>query len=474
MKKLSFLLLLVFSITGCTSENYRAEKAFYQATKVLKGLTAEQVKANPGNSLAPAIAAFEQVVEQFPTAPKAAQSLFKISDLRLAQKRFGEARETLKKVLPNFSRGGDWAPNARFRIAQIYEVEGRWTEAEMAYWEAAEYHPFHQRGLYAPLHILLHYKQLKDTVNQNIAYEKAIEHYVRALDAAGPIQASASIKNSMALVHLAQGHKEKARAEWLSIAQGFPDSPFAPLAYLTVAELSRKDKNPEQAFSDYGKFFELFSRHPLASKTVVHVGLLHSFRKEFPEARQWFERALHEYFKDSPTEIADLKLLIGKTYQDEGKWEDAERSYRDLETNYPMTSAALQVPFTRFLHYKEVGDVEHANQTLDQAIARYKKLVGEDPNSKLARYAKRFMFQAYTQKKDWDQLMLSADQELQGEISEEKKGRWLFLKALITENRLQDRERALALYQDFLAQYPGHPLSHLAKSHQEVLSKTAP
>ncbi|MBI4358215.1 MAG: tetratricopeptide repeat protein [Candidatus Omnitrophica bacterium] len=471
MKKLTFLLLFTFFITGCSSESYRAEKAFYQATKVLKGVTAEQINADPASSLAPAIASFEKVVEQYPTSPKAAESLFKIADLQFTQKRFKEARETLKKVLPNFSRGGDWAPNARFRIAQLYEAEGRWTEAEKAYWEVADYHPVHQRGFYAPLHILLHYKQLKDTSNQNIAYEKALEHYEQALDAAGPIQASASIKNAMALVHLAQNHKEKAREEWLSIAQDFPSSPFAPLAFLTLAELSWKDQNPEQAFSDYERFFRVFDRHPLAGRTAVHAGMLRLFRKEFPEARDWFERALRDYFKTRPSEIADIKLLIGKTYQDEGKWEDAERYYGDLETNYSMTAAALQIPFARFLHYKATGDVERANQTLDQAIAHYKKLVAEDPHSKIAQYAKRFMFQAYTQKEDWDQVMLSADQELQGETSEDGKGRWLFLKALITENRLKDRERALALYQDFLAQYPGHPLSHMAKSHQEVLAK---
>ena len=69
------------AFTGCSSENYRAEKAFYHATKVLKGITAEQVKADPENSLAPAIAAFEKIVEEFPTKQKAAESLFKISDL---------------------------------------------------------------------------------------------------------------------------------------------------------------------------------------------------------------------------------------------------------------------------------------------------------------------------------------------------------------------------------------------------------
>ena len=125
----------------------------------------------------------------------------------------------------------------------------------------------------------------------------------------------------------------------------------------------------------------------------------------------------------------------------------------------------------RVIHYRRAGDVETANKVLDEAIDHYKKVIKEQPNSKSATYAKKFMFSAYSQKKDWNQFMASVDQELQDETVEERKGRWLFLKALITENRLQDRERAMALYQDFLTQYPSHPLSQLARNHQDVLSK---
>ena len=67
--------------------------------------------------------------------------------------------------------------------------------------------------------------------------------------------------------------------------------------------------------------------------------------------------------------------------------------------------------------------------------------------------------------------MSRLDQELNDEKNPEKKGRWMFIKALIAENRMKDKKQAASIYQDFLTQYPGHPLSQLAKSHQELVSK---
>ncbi|OGW84785.1 MAG: hypothetical protein A3C35_03400 [Omnitrophica bacterium RIFCSPHIGHO2_02_FULL_46_11] len=472
MKRFPILIvLLAFLVTGCR-ENYLAEKAFYHANKTLKAINAASIEADPKKALEPAIPAFENVAEKYPTTQQGAESLFTISDLRIKQKDFDGARLALQKVIQNFTGNGEWAPEARFKIGRIYETDGLWQKAEEAYWETTEYHPLSAKGLYTPLYILLHYKQAKNVLKQNEAYERAVEHFEETLREVGPIEASASIRNSLAMVHLAQGNQNKARTEWNSLVEQFPKSPYAPLALLTIADISIKQQDFDQAFLDYENFFKRYAQHSVAGRTTIHIGLLHQARKEFKKSREWFEKAMTEYFQKEPSSTADLKLLIGKSYQDEGLWDEAEKMYREIESNYSDTAAALQVPLVRFLHYRKVGEVEMSKKVLDEAIARYKRIMKERPNSKMAAYAKKFMFSAYTQKKDWNQFMASVDQELQNETVEERKGRWLFLKALIAENRLRDRERAAAFYQDFLARYPSHPLSQIAKNHQDLLSKT--
>ncbi len=474
MKKLAIVFALCsLLISGCR-ENYLAEKAFYHAAQVLKKVTPADFKANPDQALQPAIKAFEKVAEDYPTTPKAAESLFNVAELRVKQNKFEDARQALAKILPNFSGKSDLASDARYRMAQLYEAEGFWQKAEKAYWEVAIYHPLQSKGLYAPLYVMLHYKQAQDKVHQDEAYQKAIEHYKRMLDQVGPIEASAGLKNSLALTQLSQGNLKEAREQWVSITEQFPKSPYAPLALLTVAELSWKDKQFDQAFMDYKYFFDRYPRHPLAGKTSVHVGLLYQEKKEFAQSREWYEKAMNQYYQKNKTTTAEIKLLIGRAYQNEKKWDEAEKLYQELDApQYAMTPGALQVPFMRFVHYQELGQNETAKGILDQAIERYKKIIAEYPKSRLAISAKQFLLSAYSQEKDWDQLLADVDQEFQNETVKSKKGRWLFLKALITEKNLNDRERALTLYQDFLAQYPGHPLAQVAKSHQEILTKTA-
>jgi len=472
MKKFAVVFALFgLLVSGCR-EDYLAEKAFYQASQVLKKVTPAEFKANPDQALQPVIRAFEKVAENYPTTPKAAESLFNVAELRVKQKKFEDARQALGKIIPNFSGRGDLASDARFRIAQLYEAEGFWQKAEKAYWEVAIYHPLQSKGLYAPLYVMLHYKKENDKAHQEEAYQKAVEHYKRMLEQVGPIEASAGLRNSLALTQLSQGNSKEAKEQWVSITEQFPKSPYSPLALLTIAELSWKENQFDEAFTNYRYFLERYPRHPLAGKTSVHVGLLYQEKKQFAQAREWYEKAISQYYQKNLTTTAEVKLLEGRSYQEEGKWDAAEKFYQEVETKYPMTPAALQVPFMRFVYYQKLGQNETANKILDEAIAHYKKIVEDKPRSVLAIYAKQFMLSAYSQKRDWNQLLANVDQEFQNETVKDKKGRWLFLKALITEKNLKNRENALTLYQDFLAQYPGHPLAQAAKSHQEILTKS--
>lgn len=469
MKKAIFILLISFLLTGCR-ENYLAEKAYYRATKTLESVKNENLKTHP-EVLKPVISAFELVAEKYPSTSKARESYFQISLLKAGQKDFDGARAALEKVIQNFSRSGESASDASFRIGQLHEMESHWDLAEKTYWQIADTYPLHTKGLYSPLYILLHYKKTKDTIKQAVAYQMAVEHYGSLLNNIGPIEASSPIKNYLALTYLANNDWQKARSEWLSISKQFPNNSYAPLALLTAAELSTKNNRIDLAIGDYEEFMKEYPKQTYSGKTVIRLGLLYDSQKQYEKARKWFNEAINQYFKDDPAGIADCKLLIGKSYQNEGQWEKAEEVFKELESQHSMTAAALQVPFLRFVHFKDLGEIEKGNQILDEAIAKYKKLVEEQPNSPVSDYARQFMLSAFSQKKDWNQLMERVDQEIQNEPIKERKGRWLFLKALIAENRMKDKKQAASIYQDFLTQYPGHPLSQLAKSHQELVSK---
>jgi tetratricopeptide (TPR) repeat protein len=468
MKKSLALIFSVLLLAGCGNQNYQAEKEFWKAEKAMKLLTKKDLQEKGPSIMDPVIKQFEDVYEKYPGTPKASESLFVISNLRIRQNKFAEAVEALEKIVQNYS--DQKAAEARYGIAQLYEYQKNWDKAEAAYWDTAEYHPFHQKGLYSPVHVIIHYKKTKEPAKEKKAFDRALDYYNRMLKQVGPIQPAGAIKNYLGLAYLAHGKWEEARDTWVSIPDQFPESPYAPLSLLAGAELSWKRKDLDNAIKYNEDFLKRYPKHSLVSKTKAQIGIIYQDKKEYAKSREWFEKALENQKEMSA--LADLKLLIGRSFQEEGKWEEAEKFYAELESKYPKTTASLQVPLMRSAYYQQKGDTANSEKILNEAIARYETMSQGKENPALADYAVRLQNAALAEKGDWNTLISNFDKNIEKETSSVKKGNWLFLKGLIIENRMGKKKEALSVYQDFLKKYPEHPLAKTAKSREGLLLKT--
>lgn len=463
--------LTAFLLTGC-SKNYQAEREFWKAEKVLNDVKKTDIQAKGAETaLAPAILAFERVIDKFPGSVKSVESLFVISNLQIRMNKLADARDTLKKVVQNFSNLQDRTIEAREGIARIYEVEGNWEKSEETYWELAEYHPMHVKGLYAPVHVVIHYKKVNDIAGRKKAFDRAIAYYEEKLKVLGPIDAAGAVVNYKGLVQLANGDWQDARQTWLSISENHPESPFAALALLSAAELSSGRKDFGSAIDAYKKFFERYPTHMAAGKGAYSLGLVYSGQKEFGSAREWFDKAL-TLLGNNKNATADVKLTIARTYEEENLPAKADEYYEQVKKDHPESPAALQVPLLLFQRYNKAGENDKAAQILDDAIKTYGEVeAGADPQ--MASVAQRLQNTAFAQKGEWEEIMSNFDESYASEKSFSRKGSWLFLKALLAENRLKDNVKALSFYKIFLDEYPNHPLAALARTRSQNLLKTA-
>ncbi len=470
MRKTFFLFLLAaFAFSGC-GKNYLAEKEFFKAEQLLKGLNLSQ-SLDP---LDQAVDAFRSVADRYPGTPKALESLRLISNMRLKQKKYEEAREAMTEVIQSFAASQDAIADARYRIGEIYEIEEKWDAAEKYFWELSEYSPLHAKGLYAPIKILLNYRRTKDDKGFERAYVKALDHYESLLKQVGPIEASAPVRNYLGMVQMIHEDADKALATWLSIPLDFPKSPHASMAILAAAELNWKNKEYEKAEALYQRFFTEYPGHPLTGRTAMTLGLAYHSKGDFTKSRESYQRALDSggYAEKSP-ERSELKLLMARSYQDELLWDEADALYQEIELAYPNSSAALQVPLMRADHFNEVGETAQALDILDKAIRHYEVLAANQKDPKIVSYAQRFRSQALARKGAWKEIVDDIDKRMAEETTPVRKGRWLFLKALMTQNRLKDSPKAIELYESFLNLYPGHPLEARAKTQLELLRKPA-
>lgn len=466
MKTNYLFLAALILLAGCKGEYY-AEKDFYRASKVLK-------QAEKTGNYDEAIRAFEKVADNNPATLKAPQSLLIAAELKIKKKKDYEgARQTFTKVVRTYNKQGTYGVDAQYRIAELYELEGKWDKAEGSYWNTAEYYTLRQKGLYAPIQVLLHYKRSKDRAGANRTFIKAKEHYESVLKSLGPIQASAMVKNYEALAYLVHGNWRKANDIWLAIAKEMPDQPSAPVSILAAADTLALNGEAEAAIGLYRRYLRQYPNHSFAGRTLVRIGVLQQKAKHFDLARRLYNRALKQYVKGASKKgmASELILLIGDSYKEQGIWTEAEKIYKAVQETYPTSNASAQVPFRFYEHYKSIGQMGQADSILNEAMGRYRQLAATHAGTAVEATAIRFLHAAYVTKKDWQGLLAYIDEEIKKEKSQVKQGRWLILKAMIIEKRLKDREKALVLYQDFLKQFPDHPLANTAKQHQQILTQ---
>jgi len=468
MKKIALLIAAVLLVSGCSQE-YTAEKAFWKARTELKKVKKSDIATGKVEVLDPSIRDFQKIADRFPGTSKAAESLFVVVNLKIMEKKYDEAHQTLTKIIQNYSGIGTNAPEARDGIARLYEVQGDWAKAEQAYWELAEYHPLSEKGLQAPINVLVHYQKVKDAAKAQIAYDKAVDFYERTLKQVGPIQASTSVKNGLAVTHLTFGEWRKALEAWKSIARDFPNSPGAPIATLAAAELAMKKQEFSTAAELYQGYLEKYKKHFLFQQALMQTARIYAQMKQFAESRKYLDQLRELQKKDSPY-LPQIDLMQGQSFQEEGQWAEADKIYEKILMQYPKSASALQVSFYRSQYYEAHGDAARSKTELDKAITRAMELAQGD-NKSVAAFADRMLNVAYAQKGEWSKVLANFEENMRNEMNPARKGGWLFLQAVITENRIGDKAGALALYKDFITQYPIHPLTKQAKARVEALSK---
>ncbi len=101
------------------------------------------------------------------------------------------------------------------------------------------------------------------------------------------------------------------------------------------------------------------------------------FRKglgEWEKAIDNYNQFVSAYPDDS--RVPDIKLRVGKIYEENERWEDAANVYQDFYSD-PPAGAPLEATYFARLHYglamQELGNIRRRNQVYDETIALYQK-----------------------------------------------------------------------------------------------------
>jgi TolA-binding protein len=231
-------------------------------------------------------------------------------------------------------------------------------------------------------------------------------------------------------------------------ARDYPDSVFAPLALLVVAQEYTKLKFFPEAMGLYKRIASQYPDSPYEAKILLGKGKLFKVRKMFNSAEEQFKEAFKKAKDDEDKAMATFELSImlthlGKTLSALKRGEEAHEKWPRLVQKYVQATLMLGE------NYMSVGAYEVAREI-------FNTLIIENPKSEIIPYLKVRIADTHLKEKK----IAKAENGYSSLISESDDG-MVFGKLSLADLKIEGPEKKMAvkLYRDIERSFPDHKLT---------------
>lgn len=458
------------------------EKRYFEAQKTL-----ERIFINPNIADAED---FKRAQEQFRGVIAAASalpataitdavikgSLFRLGQIELARDNFNDAVAAYEELVRRFPQDDEIAVSARLTIGLLRERTLQYRDAIAAFSEVLP--QLSQR--IAPqeseaymLSIPFHFARLhKAAVNEEArtqAYRRA-QHSYQTIIAKFP-KSKVGMTAAFYLAALLADQEQWQALDLLldqQMAQyaGSPELPhFIFLRALTLQNRLGEAPRARKLFQD---ILREYPDHEIVPRVRFETARMMLAQNQNQAARQLLKKVI-ETSRENPGLAARAQEEIAMSYEREGLWVQALNEYRWLAKEYETLPPALNALLRVAYYYTNAGNQQLAQQAHKDAIAYYQGLIDKYPRSVLAALAQEHIANSLMAQKRWEEAAAAAsgienilDTPI-GKIST------YMLLGNIYESSGQT-QRAVKLYNDFLARYPQHPLADVFKQKVRALN----
>lgn len=226
----------------------------------------------------------------------------------------------------------------------------------------------------------------------------------------------------------------------------------------------------DRAISAFRKVVRKYPDSEKAKEAQLKIGDLYAAWENFPQAIKEFEKAIQKY-PGNTILCSTAQFAIGTCYEKQENWKEALVAYRKLFTDYQNTSLGLQVPLYIAQYYQRNEETKETNEAFRQAIKDYKKIVSEHPKSKIAYIAQDYIAICYFNLKQWHEAINTLEKLIKDYPESPKAAQSLLTMAGIYRNQLKQPQKAIAIYRQFLKEYPDSKLTHTVRKVLEESEK---
>ncbi len=263
MNKAILPILLALGIcfcSGCTRDQYAAEKQYYHAVKEAEKIL-KNPHASPKNELTRVVSILDKFARQFSNNNLAVHAEFNIAQLYIAKEEYESGRAQLKKINAKYSKSEAVCSEAVFLTGKSYELENKWDMALTQYNRILMEYPITPKGITLPIYLIQYYKQKFDPDKMRQAARNAINHYN-------------------------------------NLAEKYNDSPLALRAQTLTAECYLFLQEPLNAINTLNSVVERYKNKTNTDRIMLNIALIYAREiKDKTKAKETLELLIRDYPK---------------------------------------------------------------------------------------------------------------------------------------------------------------------------------
>lgn len=211
-----------------------------------------------------------------------------------------------------------------------------------------------------------------------------------------------------------------------------------------------------RALNAYKLIFEKYPDTWSARRARVAIGSLYLAKKEYAKAREAFNEVIGIYTDDKRIGL-EARFAIARSYENEGVWSRALLKYNEIIKDYPKTGIGFGLPMYIARHYEEEGNILRRDASYLSAIELYTKIAKENPDSELGYRAGNFIAMCYIKMSGWTMALESLKNLAMDYPMARNVGLTMRMIGDISVVRLAAPEKAIEIFEEFLAKNPEHP-----------------
>lgn len=216
-------------------------------------------------------------------------------------------------------------------------------------------------------------------------------------------------------------------------------------------------------------YAELIKEYPgtiYAVQSQFSIGHLFLASGDYQKARNAYSVLLQNCDKQMAL-CANVCFAIGKSYEAEGKWDQALAEYLNIMRDYPTTSTSLELPIYIISVERNSGNEQTLQRALDKAVSFYLDLKSKDSDENHQYLFSSLVVRSFVEARKWQEALQALDNLAKNYPKHNPDGA-LWLRVLIYANKLNDKAQAKHEIERILKEYPQ---TKLAKPLQALLEK---